>query len=305
MLTEQRSPDLEELAAYLDGQLSRERKAQVEERLLHDEDFYEIFLETVHFQQEHGQQAHDGRTETVETTVVWWRSSRIVAPLAAAAMLLLVIGLPRLTHRFSAGEWVAQLDAPAVVAREGWAEPGWTVLRSGNVAQGRYQPEELAFRLGLRAVDLRVALAAEDRIAAARLAAMLEELAGASDLFVTASVYGDVLEQIDDDAGFDDLMKLAATAGEFLEESFEDGSPEARRLALGGWTEAGRLAALTGNAEVLAGVVLNDEDARSNEKIAQQVATLESITQRPDPGEKGFDEAAIAFSDIARALAGR
>ena len=38
------SPDLEDLAAYLDGRLSNELKARVEERLARDEDYYEIFL---------------------------------------------------------------------------------------------------------------------------------------------------------------------------------------------------------------------------------------------------------------------
>ena len=50
MLSESQAADLEELAAFIDGRLSGERKARVEERLLRDEDYYEIYLETVQFQ---------------------------------------------------------------------------------------------------------------------------------------------------------------------------------------------------------------------------------------------------------------
>ena len=44
-----RAPDLEELAAYVDGGLDVAERRAVEERLIRDEGYYEVYLETLRF----------------------------------------------------------------------------------------------------------------------------------------------------------------------------------------------------------------------------------------------------------------
>ena len=80
MRTDTHAPDLEDLAAFVDGRLSGERKARVEKRLLRDEGYYEVFLETVRFQQEQGQ---EGDRVAAVVPIARWRSWRVAAPLAA------------------------------------------------------------------------------------------------------------------------------------------------------------------------------------------------------------------------------
>lgn len=304
MLTEHQAIDLEKLAAFIDGRLSGEQKAQVEGRLLRDEDYYEIFLETVRFQQEQDAAGTAIQEDAeVAAPVVWWRSWRLAVPLAAAALLVVVINLVFSGRSPSTSDWVAQLDPAAIVAREGWADPGWSRLRAANIVEGRYRPEEIAFRLGVRAVDLRVALVAGDRDAARTLATVLKQLAHAADLFPVSSAYGDLSRQIRS-VEPDALVAQAAEIERSMFGSLEDRPLEARRLALGAWSEAGRLAARSHNASALARVVRDDPGFGSIDEIATEMETLETILERPEPGEEEFDDAVAAFQRIASNLAG-
>ncbi|MCP4664372.1 MAG: hypothetical protein GY856_54005 [bacterium] len=297
-MTEPQSADLEELAAFIDGRLSGELKARVEERLLRDEGYYEIFLDTVRFRQE-----HDAASDAVPVPIRRRRTWRLAVPLAAAALLVILINFMDLGGRASTNEWVAQLDTATIVAQEGWDDPGWSRLRTANIPEGRYRPEELAFRLGVRAVDLRVALTAQDREQATRLAAMLEQLAEAADLFPVSSAYRDLrgqLESVEPGA----LVAQAAEIERWLSESFEDGPLEARRLALGAWSEAGRLAALSRDVGALVDVFREDPGIGSIDEIATEIATLEALLDRSDLGDEDFDAAVAAFKQIVIALAG-
>jgi hypothetical protein len=296
------APDLEDLAAYLDGRLSGERRSSVEERLLRDEDYYEVYLETASYLQEQGP-ADAVESGKVVTPAAWWQSWRVIAPLAVAATVVLAVGVWRLTVGPPTEVWVARLDPAQIVEQEGWKDPGWARLRGNNVSQGYYRSEELAFRIGLRTVDLRVALAARNRVAATTLVAMLEQMTGAADLFVANAAYQDLLDQVGA-ADFDDLFEQTTEIEELLDESIESGSPEARSFALGAWTEAGRLAALSGNADVLAGVFGNRREAQKIDKITTFLKDVESVVEA-EPGAQDFDAAEAAFEKIARALAGR
>ncbi len=291
----QQAADLEQLAAFIDGRLSGEQKAKVEERLLRDEDYYEVFLETVRFQEEQKAAGEGGGGR-----VVWWRSWRVAVPLVAVVLLVVVVGLLVPGERPLPGDRLALLDPSAIVAREGWDQPGWTVLRSGNIAEGRYRPEEIAFRLGVRAVDLRVALAADDRQAAERLVSVLEQLAGSSDLLLVSAAYGELgnqFESVEPEA----LVTQVAKIERSMFESFEEGAPEARRLALGAWSEAGRLAAFSRDAGALARVVREDPGI---DEVATEIETLELILEGSEPGEDAFEEAEVAFRGIAKSLGG-
>ena len=335
-MLELEAPDLEDLAAYIDGRLSGEKKTQVEERLLRDEDYYEVFMETSRFQQEERRSDESG-----ESKVVRWRLWRKLGPLSVAAGLILAASLLLLRNyptrdwvvdlaedtgvagdivrlaarigllRLDVTEgWIAALDAAAITARERWSDPGWTRLRSSNVQAGWYGPEELAFRLGLRTVDLRVALAAHDRGAVTQLASVLYEYADAANQFVAVAAYGDLRDRagsadFDKTGDVEELRELAETAEKLLEESYAEGpEDEARSFRLSRWTEAGRLAALSGNARVLSLVIRDAGDAASVPEIAEELDRLEKLLAKREPDQEDFDAAAADFSRIAKALAG-
>ena len=95
----------------------------------------------------------------------------------------------------------------------------------------------------------------------------------------------------------------AATGGqveEYLEQGFEGAL--AASYALGAWNEAGRLAALSRNAEVLAGIWRRRRVAAGVTEIAPHVETLAKALDRPTPD---FGSAEQAFSEIAWEMAGR
>ncbi len=300
---EQVAPDLEDLAAYLDGRLSAERRTRVEERLLRDEDYYDVFLESSRFlEQEQRRQDEGGE---VVAPAVWWRSWKVIAPLAVAATLVMAVGLPRLIVGPSTGYWVVRLDAKAAIATKDWGTPGWQTSRGGSdptpIRTDLRRQQELAFRIGSHTVDLKVALRAEDRDAARGPAAQLERRIRDHDLLV---VFSRDYEALRDSLDHEEIDALRTRADE-LETAlvvFLKDTPEAERYALGAWNEAGRLAAHTQNAEVLAGIWRRRRMAEGIADIQPQLKKLKQALDQPTPD---FETAKTVFGEIARALAGR
>lgn len=306
------TPDLEDLAAYFDGRLSAERRAQVEERLVRDEDYYDVFLENVHALQEKADERDGGEVELAAGRRPWRVAAEVATvagPLAVAAALVAAIGLSLLRGRGpSTGEWVARLDATAVVGwGKLWDDPSWERSRSGGPEVSLLTPEQLAFRIGTRTVDLRVALAGDDLLAVKRASTQLATLTNARiDLLLFSSGYEDLTQRIDSDP-LVDLTTKTADLEAYLAEALED-SPEAGNYHLGQWNEAGRLAALSSDAEVLAGVFRRKDRSlplSANDKIAPHLAKIEAVVEKTEPGAEDFKAAAVAFSEIARAMAGR
>lgn len=300
------APDLEDLAAYVDGRLSGERKAQVEERLARDEDYYDVFMENVHFLQEQSQQeqAEEGGGEVV-APAAWWRSWRVVAPLVVAATLVAAIGLGRLSRGPATAEWVARLDAVEIVGLKYWDHPGWTTTRGAPVSPDVRQREleQTAFRLGARTIDLQVALSARSREEAEIQARRLAILADNDDhLLGMGLIYRELEKSLEDGQDFQALEQRAVDAEAFLKESL--GEPAARRFDLGTWMEAGRLAARAGNYEVLAGIVRRGHLARPIDEIQTQLDALERLLDQPELDATDFETAASTFGEIAKALGG-
>ena len=100
-----------------------------------------------------------------------------------------------------------------------------------------------------------------------------------------------------------DVLKADADNYEiYLAEGLEDLSQSAF-FALGQWNEAGRLAALAQDAEALTSIY------RWHRRVTRGVAGIEeerrNLRTAIEGPELDFEAAAQAFSDIARALAGR
>ncbi len=285
--------DLEELAAFIDGRLVGERKAQVEARLLRDEDYYDLFLETVRLQEE---QAREERPPEVRG--VRWQ--RFAAPLAAAAIFtFLAIGLLRLR----ADDWAAHLDpAAVVVGGESWDDPGWSRPRSADPVAGQYLPEQLAFRLGARTVDLRIALAAGDRASANRLGTQCAELARAAALLTAAAACDRVVQAAEQTAS-PVLEAAAAEAETLLKDSFSRGAPEARHFAFGQWAEAARLAAHSCDQGALQQIVRKAPDPVTP-TLAPQLARLRQLVGQAVARDRSCADAAALLGELVRALAG-
>ncbi len=301
---ERDAPDLEDLAAYLDGRLSDELKARVEDRLARDEEYYEVFVENVRFQQEEqSRQQREGGGGEVVAPAVWWRSRRVAAaaagPAAAAGALVAAIGLPQLMHGPSTEAWVAQLDARAVIGSgDDWDVQEWSTLRGdpGVEDPDLERRRQLAFRIGTHTVDLTVALAAGNRDAAGRHAARLEKR---TEHLSLARYYAELQGRIEAEP-IDALRAQAADLEAALKEALA--GTVARRYALGRWNEAGRLAALAGDAEVLRGLYPWRRLARGIEEIEPDLERLEKALEPQSPD---FAAAKDAFSEIADKLAGR
>ncbi len=297
MLTESQAADLEELAAFIDGRLSGERKARVEERLLRDEDYYEVFVETVEFK-EHDQKSEQKGGEVVKGPAAWWRSPRVVgvASLAAAALLVVVVGLRLPSQNPSAADWVAHLNVADIVTREYWNDPGWSRTRGTEDCDGA---EDCAFPLGVRSVDLQVALVAGQRQDAKGAAARLKNLVVGADFVWLTGSYANLQDQVEG-TDFDELLAQAVQVEESLRESFVD-PLNSRRFALGQWAQASRLAALTRDAEALASILRDMPEVRPGDGITSQVERLENLRESPEPD---FDDATATLERLIKTLAG-
>lgn len=234
--------DQELIAAFIDQRLSPEDRTAFMRRLDENEALYEVFAETVRFRD---QQA--GRPAKVlrhpRSRARWLMPAVAAAVLVVAAAALVVRGL-----------WEERY-AESLVASGGldtspggdWYAPSWAVTRGISATL----PEaDAAFRAGVLAMDLEVALRLElgedSFILIRQLEAVLDEI----DLSEALQVfYGRLGTRLEAGAPGAELRELAARADGLFAGQF----PELERAyRLGRWVEAGKLAARSGNRELLA-----------------------------------------------------
>lgn len=239
--------DPEVIAALIDGRLAGEAREQAIQQLAESEAAFEAFAETLRARAEE----ETGRSAVAEPAAAapvvplrprWARAAR---PLAVAAVLLLLLGGPAavfLIQRDAGPAPAGRLLAPVIernpVLAQGWSERAWTVTRGGP---SRLVEPSLAFRLGVRTVDLHLALALGDT---GQAQVFLGEMAGwLAEVELSQLVqarYARLREQLAS-GGSTDALALAAEAERSLEELLD--SPSFR---LGRWTEAALLAARQG-----------------------------------------------------------
>lgn len=241
----EREVDFELIAAFIDGRLSGEERRRVVALLARSQAAFEVYTEALGV-----------RTDLEGEAVVpivpgrrrrgpggWWA----MAPLAAAAVLLVAI-FPLVQRQRNAQAFGAPaieiastlVDNPAVARRVvgDLDERRWSPTRGG---ESRLVDTIAAFRLGVRAVDLQVALSAGDMDVASRLTdEMLTRLAAVPGLDFAHAHYVGLRELISSRAPRDSLVARATRAehetGEFL------GTPW---FSFGKWFAAGELAART------------------------------------------------------------
>lgn len=241
-------PDLEDLAAFADGRLAAGRRAAVVEHLASCEGCYEVYAETLRVSEELAAVEDEPANDELAPVVVHPRSFRwawpAAAALAAAAAIVLVLRLPDfLSTSRTSGELVAAAGiGPESRLGNEWDVHGWTETRGSTNPYGRLSPEERWFRIGVRVVDLRGALAIGGRDVASGIVAQIVLLLESEEFAIQNILYEPMREALESDAPTESLIEMGSQAEEHL-------FPEnAAYFELGKWVEAARLAAIAGEA---------------------------------------------------------
>jgi len=239
----------------LDGKLTARERARLTEHLAGCESCYEIFAGTAHI-------LEDSREEQLQPAATprpfeptraaralrqraWWAAAALAALLAATVGLVVFLQGGR-----GAGpstEQLASLVGPAPSGLFNWGR----TLRggSGTEEQPELPPEEEAFQLGVRFLDLRLALASgnrEDADDALRRLHLLFERMPIPPLETRAS-YDELRKRLEPRVPPPTLLAAAAAAEKkAMEELLED----PRLVELGRWTEACRLVGQNGRADL-------------------------------------------------------
>lgn len=239
--------DLELIAAFIDGRLSREERAGAVKLLADSDEALELFASTLRQQRE----AADVKVVPI-TTARRWRQWKVMVPVAAAAVLAI---LPTLVSRgpqvVLASEYAMALTRDPQFAsglRAGWDQRQWTVTRGAGASReatgarpaGSAAESRLAFRLGVRSLDLQVALRRGDTALAGVLTGeILETLNGVLFSDPVAASYTELKSRLSADPVARSIDRASGA-----ERALRDilGSPS---FVFGQWVAAADLAAQT------------------------------------------------------------
>lgn len=298
-------PDPEVLAAFIDGRLRGDERRAVVEHLDRCADCYEVFSETVRFQGD-----EEPRGQVVRPPRFVGRPWLWVAA-AAAVVFVAILALPilRMTSErpaLTSSDGAELLLSSAALAREidpadGAATaavwPGWP---EGLGFAGGLDRETAAFRVGVRLLDLRVALR-EDDLETARelvpeLTRALEAAGVAAELEGQIEAAREAVEAGDGDA-------LEAAVGSI--EAAAEGLLDPFSLAFGKWAEASHLAAAAGNGDFfLAPLFAEFQDELRNRELREPVARRVEEIADHTRGDLGPPQDLTALETLFRNLVG-
>jgi hypothetical protein len=244
--------DLDLIAGLIDGRLSGAERERAIEQLSESEAAFEIYTDALRVRSDLPGAAGDiiPLSTAKRRPAPPWRT---IGSLAAAAVLAVAV-----VPQFMARRNAAAVDAPAsqitmTLARQPdlsrrlageWDSRAWSVTRGASATVDT----TLAFRLGVRTVDLNVALTLGDTARAARLTGELVESLGRTDLSEMARAeYVELRTQLTRGESPADLTERASHAERTLDELLDS-----FWFAFGRWTAGGDLAARTGTTEFFA-----------------------------------------------------
>ena len=241
--------DLELIAALIDGRVSGEDRARAVKLLAESDEALEILA--------HATREYEARSDIKVVPIARpprWRQWKVVVPVLAAAGLAIVT-VPRLANRQPQGvlanQYALELSRDprfAAGLREGWDQRGWAVTRGAGAVReavgtrqaGSPQEARLAFRLGVRTLDLQVALLRGDT-------ALAGILTGEITAILNSVLYADPVA-----VAYNQLKSQLTTATRAqLVERASNAERELRDLlnapsfAYGQWVAAAELAAKT------------------------------------------------------------
>lgn len=286
--------DQEMIAAFIDRRLSAEDRRAFMARIAEDEALYEVFVETVRFRD---QQA-GGPATVVEHPASRRRWGR---PAAIAALLAVAVATPLLLRGLAEERYAESLVAdgrldPAPGGQ--WHEQGWPVSRGISSSLGG---ADAAFRAGVQGMDLEIALRLGRDEDTGNLTHKLEATLGSLEFSQVLQVYySELRERLEGGAPDAELLALAESAASGFANQF----PElARAYRLGRWAEAGKLAARSGNRELLTSRSFRRDLERLRQADAdwdpEVAARLEAIDSRLAAPAGRLDLAALEASFAA------
>ena len=297
--------DLELIAAFIDGRLSGEERTRAVKLLADSDEALELFASTLRQQQ---QDAADVKVVPIATARSWrqtarrWRQWKVMVPVAAAAVLAI---LPTLVGRgpqaVLASEYAMELTQDPHFAgglRAGWEQRGWAVTRGGGSSReapgtqraGSAAESRLAFRLGVRSVDLQIALRRGDTALADRLTGeIFETVKSVAFLDPVAASYAELRSRLATEGPARSIDRASG-----VEHELRDLLPSPS-FAFGQWVGAAVLAAQTGDAsffESRAGMRFLRSTSPADSLTAEDTEALRSIDARVKQGltDRALDE---------------
>ena len=236
--------DLELIAALIDGRLAGAERKRAIELVSSSEAALEIYTDALRVQAD---LAPEKVVALVPRRQAGTRRWLAIAPLAAAAVLLIAI-VPTVKARrdqalfASTAMSIAQpvmgrAQVPGALAT-GWEERNWSVTRG---AASRLVESTVAFRLGVRAVDLQVALVRADTVPAVRVTDEIVESLKMEPLSESVMAdYSALRTRITSTAPREQVVASASRSEEGM-----DAFLDSRWFDFGKWFAAGELAART------------------------------------------------------------
>lgn len=305
--------DLKLIAAFIDRRLSEEERKTFLERVDADEALYEVFVETVRSREEMAQETAEGGEVVEHRTAVEklpavaaldgfaprvWRSW--MPPVSVAALLIIVLATPLLWQNLTEKSYAEMLVADGRLDEylgEEWHEQEWSAMR--GIRPGAVEADS-AFRIGVQALDLEVALRTSEFKVAETLVGRIEKsLEGIAFSDHLQLEYASLGASIREEPRSRVLLKRAQSIEESTRASFPEF--EAARQ-LGRWAEAGRLAARSGNREFFAPRHLRRAKNRFgpetwSQEVRDALSEIERLTAAPsiELDQKSLER---AFADL-------
>jgi len=248
--------DLELVAALIDHRLSVEEQADVVRLLARSDEALELFANAVRVRPD-----IDRRTTVWISTARRWRGWTVAVPLAAASVLAVVVppivkrsDQPLLSRQYAVA-LTQNATSSAQPAADEWDEPQWSLTRGAGALPDtvliviRSKPSELknACRLGVRSLDLQVALERSDTALARGLTSeIIDDLntIGLSEPVILQ--YKELQSRFALDAPARSIERASSI------EAHLRGLVDSSTFAFGQWIAAAELAARTHNASFFA-----------------------------------------------------
>ena len=305
--TSRRVPDLEDLAAYLDGRLQPAERAAVEARLAEDADYYETMLETVRFREEMAAEGAASPEPAVATAAPRWPTG-LWSGLAAAAMLVLAVGIWQLNRPSAEDVFYAAIDPQAVLGIDRWDARTWKVNRSSSLPN--LPSPQLAFRLGTQLVDLHLAVTADDADETYHQVIQARQLVDQLDLVVGVVLYGELAAAVEDGQPADELQRRATEAETRVTAFLGPRTVAGQALRAGRWCEMARLSALGQERRALLAFLrrpprgLESLDARAEDPLKALRLLTPELAADGDVDGAVFENALKGLGELQEILGG-
>jgi hypothetical protein len=310
--------DLELIAAFIDGHLTGAERERAIKLLGESEAAFEVYVDALRARADLGDRTVIPITEARRPRASRWR---VAIPFAVAALLMVAVfpairtirnreaGDPRLLRVGTAVMpdspvsaiarplLAESTDLPAALGA-GWDERGWSVYRGTSSA---LVDSTTAFRLGVRATDLRVALAAGETERAGRLTGELLDLLKPVKLAdAVRANYTDVRARLSSGGVTPDILGRASRAENDLADFLDS-----RWFTLGKWFAASEVAARARSTSFFAApntALFLDWATHRGSLAPRDAEVLRQVAVLADRGVTGsdFDTIRERFAELIR-----